>query len=271
METSQAVVTPDLAEKWLADAAERNGNRKIRPDRVRAYADAMRAGEWQVTGAAVVFDAAGNLLDGQHRLAACVAAGRSFPTIVTFGIEPSAMSVIDSGMPRSMGDVLRFAGITSASMVAATIRLVIAWRDGTIAQTFAHNPKSRDRQLAFALEHEEALLWAIRLGGKLRRDVHGTSTAWAAILFELAQDDLTVEAEEWAEAIGSGANLGPRDARLALRNWTMNRASREIQVDSVVHLMTYVKAWNAWVSGTPVRNLRAWQRGTPLLTLDPLE
>lgn len=51
------------------------GNRRLRPSTVSHYADQMRRGEWKETHQPIAFDDDGNLIDGQHRLAAVVESG----------------------------------------------------------------------------------------------------------------------------------------------------------------------------------------------------
>ena len=75
--------------------AELNGgNRKVSSVKVAEYEDAMSVDEWPLTGATIVFGKSGRLLDGQHRLRACVRSGKPFRSYVVFGIDDSAFSFI---------------------------------------------------------------------------------------------------------------------------------------------------------------------------------
>lgn len=62
-------VSPERARTLLG---RNEGNRQRRPSTVSHYADQMRRGEWQETHQPLAFDEDGNLIDGQHRLAAVI-------------------------------------------------------------------------------------------------------------------------------------------------------------------------------------------------------
>lgn len=73
-------VTPEMAKEWLATTAL---NRRPVQHVVDRYAQKMRAGQWfDETGDCIWRSPNGRLLDGQHRLAACVAANVPMATLV---------------------------------------------------------------------------------------------------------------------------------------------------------------------------------------------
>jgi hypothetical protein len=118
-------ITPELAQKWL----ERNdeNQRSIRKDDVRKYAEHMKNGEWEQNGETIKFDTEGNLLDGQHRLLACIKAGVPFTTIVVTGISNAAKMTIDVGTPRTPRDVLRFGGYKDIGLPHVTTIAPFYW------------------------------------------------------------------------------------------------------------------------------------------------
>lgn len=104
-------ITPGLADAWLK---KNPGNRPIRKAVVKSFALDMLAGNWKLTHQGVAFDAAGNLIDGQHRLTAVIMAGVPVRMMVTTGLPgreeghaTSTMDVIDRGAPRSIGNQLK--------------------------------------------------------------------------------------------------------------------------------------------------------------------
>lgn len=64
-------ITPKRAAEMLEANAS---NRPLSKTTVRAFAEAMRRGDWLVTHQGIAFDTAGVLVDGQHRVAAIVEA-----------------------------------------------------------------------------------------------------------------------------------------------------------------------------------------------------
>ena len=75
MKNKPIKVTPHLASKWLQ---KNSCNRPLSQNTVYRYADAILSGEWKLNGDTIRFDSNGTLIDGQHRLHACVKAGKSF-------------------------------------------------------------------------------------------------------------------------------------------------------------------------------------------------
>lgn len=116
--TGLVFVTPEMAREWL----RRNvNNRALRAKRVEDLARSMSQGEWRYTGEAIKFSRTGRLLDGQHRLAACVRAGVEIPLLVVVGLEDEAQDVMDTGLHRTSGDVLGLHGYKNSTTLAAIV------------------------------------------------------------------------------------------------------------------------------------------------------
>jgi hypothetical protein len=122
-----ATVTPDIARAWLDQNAK---NRKPTMAHIKAMARDMKNGKWRLTGDAIRFSVSGNLIDGQHRLMACIEAGTPFTTIVLYGLPDDAQQFIDLGKSRSAADYLSMDGFANANQVQAAARLLLAWKNG---------------------------------------------------------------------------------------------------------------------------------------------
>lgn len=112
-------VTPKQAAAWLKNNVN---NRPIREHTVRQYANDMGAGRWRLNGDPIRLSDDELLLDGQHRLSACVEADRPFETVVIRGLDDDDKVTFDSGVKRNFSDILRFRGERSALQLAAGIR-----------------------------------------------------------------------------------------------------------------------------------------------------
>lgn len=121
------VISPEVAAAWLD---QNKINRNPRSTIVTKYARDMKEGQWRLTFDPIRFDIANELLDGQHRLMACVKAERPFTSLVIYGLPTEMRDVIDTGASRSVGDVLQFHGIGSANHVSAVARWIIAAKSG---------------------------------------------------------------------------------------------------------------------------------------------
>ncbi len=122
-EFSLVTMTPEWAAKLLETNTK---NRRISKNTVEAMARDMSQGRWRLNGDAIRIDRDGNLLDGQHRLTACVAAGVPFETLLMTGLDQEDQLTIDRGRPRGVGDNLAMVyDIQGGRHVAATVRNLV--------------------------------------------------------------------------------------------------------------------------------------------------
>lgn len=105
MRVTEIFMTPQLAAQMLA---KNDGNRDLRQTTVKAYAAEMAAGQWRTTHQPIAVDQTGQLVDGQHRLSAVVAANWSGTMLLaTYGNAEETMQLpVDRGLRRTMFDVL---------------------------------------------------------------------------------------------------------------------------------------------------------------------
>lgn len=127
VQIERIVITPDMAAAWL----DKNVKNRTMQRRVTAkYARDMKSGAWQVTGDAIRFDVHSNLLDGQHRLKACIEADVPFETFVIYGLPTETQDVMDIGKIRSAADLLTLMGLHNTVALNGALRVIIAEREG---------------------------------------------------------------------------------------------------------------------------------------------
>jgi hypothetical protein len=119
------MVTPELAKQWLEANTH---NRPLSEELVIAYMVDMLDGRWQYNGDAIRFDHTGRLIDGQHRLHACIEAGVPFETDVVTGLAPEAIRTIDIGRVRTAGHIAHLEGVENASVACAIAGLAVLHR-----------------------------------------------------------------------------------------------------------------------------------------------
>ena len=115
------VITPDLAKDYLAKNTQNRRNNTPNERVVRSYMDDMKNGLWKINGSTIVFGESGRLLDGQHRLMACVKSGISFVTLVVRGIRDDVFDTIDIGLARTGGDLLSIIGAPNYTAASSII------------------------------------------------------------------------------------------------------------------------------------------------------
>ena len=120
-------ITPELAARFLGavEAAGRTNYRKTRPYYVKHYARQMEAGRWLYTAANIYFDRDGILVDGFHRLNACVLTGVPIEVNVILNTPPEVVALLDRGTPRTDADVATLFGWGDGkSLIAFTARVL---------------------------------------------------------------------------------------------------------------------------------------------------
>jgi hypothetical protein len=258
-------VTPEMAEKWLE---ERNTNNRklsepLKDRTVEAYARDMRANRWHLTGDAIKFDTDKVLLDGQHRLWACVIAEQAFETLVAYNVDPDARIVIDTGKKRTLGHYLQMGGEASANQLAAIVNLCFRWDAGNING----DGTIKGARGRLVVTHEDALTWleqnegardSVGFGRMFQRDVKfGATSAGAAHLINSRVD--AEAADEFWTLAASGEGLESGSSVLALRRWAVNvataRARSAGQIGTELALVYCLKAMQLWRAGRSVRVL----------------
>lgn len=120
-------VSPELAGQILSSS---KGNRDIRNFWVDALAGAQRRGEWRLTHQGIAFDESGHLVDGHHRMLACIRSGVTIVVQVTVGLPESANDAIDQGVIRTLADHTGW-----GKRAAETLRLATSIARGTMRPT----------------------------------------------------------------------------------------------------------------------------------------
>lgn len=246
-------ITVTIAGAWL----ERNqANRKIRQRAVDRYAADMANNTWRFTGESVKLDDAGNILDGQHRLLACVQAGKSFQTLVITGVKGEAQANMDSGVPRSVADMLRWRGEIDAFALAGSIGMFYRWMLGETGASRGLRPTND--QMADMLARNPGLREAVRIKGRFK-ELRIAPSAIAPVIHMI----LIIEpelGEKFLAGLATGVNLGESDPAFMFRRWALNRAIRRERTEPVVYMAMLIKSWNLWVMGKTVNQL-VWRHG----------
>lgn len=259
-------IGPEFAEELLA--RNHKDQRGVRPYRVVQMASDMRRGAWGLSPDSIAISKSGQLLNGQHRLAAVVKSQKSQWFIVSKGWPEKSILVMDDITKRTDADAFRMLrGMPNATVVAALVKLVLAWKqmpDG--AQTFRWRATriaglsrsdlldeiNRDPTIAESAAFARRHMWPC------------IAVTHCAFLHHLFSQVSTPElAAEFLAKMISGESLAKRSPLMALRNYYINSKSRkkDIDVDDVTAVA--VKAWNAWRSGAELVSVR-WSMTEPM-------
>ena len=234
-------VTPELAMTWLATMA---ANRRLNATHVERLAEDIRRGDWRQTFDPVRFNKKGELVDGQHRLSAIVAAGKTVPIFVARGLDARAMAVIDTGRARSVADAMTINGVANARKLAAAAKALYYYDLGKLASS---GPAVSYAQLQRTIKAHPFLPEAVE-------QVVSSSIiqphAQLAMVYCLAHEKHPKKAEEWLEAVQEGENIGKGNAAFELRKrlLSMRGKGSTTQMRGPAVAALIINSWNLYLA-----------------------
>lgn len=118
-------ITPTVASVML----ERNPvNRPLSKQNTLHLTSDVANGKFIFNGQSIVFSSSGILNDGQHRLSAVVATGKSIETVVVFGAPEEARFFTDLGKSKTASNLLHMKGRRYTHALAAAINYYLQWQ-----------------------------------------------------------------------------------------------------------------------------------------------
>jgi len=252
------MISPKLAAEYL-ETQEQNRPQAFK--RVDAISSAILRGEWLENGETVKFNGNGRLIDGQHRLAAIVKAGRSVPVWVIRGLPSGAQETVDIGSTRTVGNMLAIRGIQSANEIAGAARIIWTYRRaGELYPAGAILRAPTPQEIIALIDAEPTLPEWVRWGGTISRkdrSLRLSRTVIAAVGFIFSSVSTEQEAKAFFDQLLTPVNQ--TDATAVLRK-RLQQQGFHTQIHPRVRLALVVKAWNAWVSGERPARL-TWRAG----------
>lgn len=264
MFTKVQSIAPKQATEWLD--TKNAHNRPISQSTVERYTQEIKAGRWVNNGQAIIFGKSGNLLNGQHRLKAIVAANRAIEAVVIYGIEDSTFDTIDDGNKRSLGDVLAIKDEYKPALLSAGVRFLWIYATGQVATkdlrrgTIATKPlleKTLDKHPGLRQSTKYYSMLKARVGGML---VPAGMAIGLHYLFSLVDER---KADEFFASLQSGIGLDEAHPILALRARLI--AGKKESSSNITNSAMYfyvVTTWNVFVEDIPLRRL-AFVQDTP--------
>lgn len=244
------LITPELAQQWL----ERNvRNRPMSENTVIAYGLDMLEGRWQYDGAPIRFDTDGNLIDGQHRLKACIDSGVSFENDVIFGLPPEAILTIDIHRPRTSGHIAAIKGFHNASCACAIAGLIVLHRRHGIERMNDPRCQPTKTQVVEAARTlptlEEAVVQARLLGKKI-----AAPRVVGFCYYQFAAQDRAAAQRFFAE-LANGLGLSPDNPVYHLRERLLTDRQAKSKLPQLDIVALFFKAWLFYRNNRPLRKL----------------
>lgn len=242
-------ITPEMATKML----EMNTlNRPMSDLHVQRIARQIKQKKWRFNGDTIKIADTEDVLDGQHRLWACIEARTPIDTVVVRGIAKDAFSTIDTvRKPRSGGDVLALAGAGGYRTIAASaLSWLLRWQRETL--TDYRNPKNRiensDIEAAFGAHPK--ILDAVTRSAKLRGLANPSLMGFA--FYILANRDMEL-AERMMSTLENPAGIAVNDPFFRLRMYFTEDHHR--RKEPIMTIALTFKAINAAAAGKKMERL----------------
>lgn len=248
--TEIRTITPSEAREMLA----RNGtNRRLRRPYVAGLAREITEGRWQFNGAAIVQDADETLLDGQHRLEACVLANLPIKSLVIVGVHPSAITTINASRVLTAGDLLGWADVKESTLMAGACAMQWRYQRG-ISWNETRRFPSPGEVLETMIEHplmQESVAPTRRV-----RSLMFPATA-VFLHYQFSKRDRTI-ADLFFDAVANGTMLSETSPMLVLRERFLSakRGGTVRTLRRVEQMALVIKAWNLERAGRGCRLLK---------------
>ena len=234
-------ITPEVASQWLK---ANKHNRPVRRRHVEFLAREILSGNWQQNGQGIVISENEEVLDGQHRLLACIEAGMPFKTLVIYGIDRAAFKTMDTGAVRTGSDALALNHVERPAYIVKAVGAAVPWCHRLESGLFGGRGKiSNTDILAYVDEHQSLWHCAAELVG-YPQAMRPLSVAMGTALYEVFQRKDPIRAEQFMRNLYTGEKLEMDDVEYILRAMFIKDANRATSYPSETKMKMVVKGWN---------------------------
>ena len=254
---SVETITPEAAEAYLGVNA--TPNRKLSIAVVQRYKRDIKAGHWRLSGDPIRFDVQGRLIDGQHRLRACVDAKTPFQSFVIRDLPDEVINVLDSGRNRRAGDMLAFRGYSNGPQLAASAKWML------IFKTLSMSNGKETRQVGLMRpSHEEILEIVSRHPGlqescALADKPNGIRPSLLSAMHYAGKHLLNKEelADAFVQVFVKGEPYyRENDPAIKWREQVLRDAKRDLYATERATVMSAIYVWNHFAAGEPIVSFR---------------
>ena len=255
---------------------KKRSNRPVADNHVDGLKQDMLLGNWVLIPQGIALDRDGNLLDGQHRLRALIAAdaeqpGISIPMVISYDWDPEVFDRIDQGRNRSLADLLGLLGEGNRHLYGTALRLLYRHDHDPLVNGW-RAPVSETELLHYLEEIEAAAIKGDY--PTLRETVNeGTTIARGSkLIASSAIVGLYVCRRAWPDGphaeFGEGLRMGyiptpegrlplpTGDARDALRTYLVSTGRKRGNGINAHQLGLYIKTWRQWLLRRKVQIMR---------------
>ena len=274
MQNGVMTITPEVAEQLLEN---NTSNRPIRPRHVASLKRLMKSGKWYLNGDTITVTENGRLIDGQHRLTACVELGKPFDSHVAIipAATPRKLDLVfltkDSGKRRTAADFFYIKGYPCRTTLSSVARMLYFWERGTFDGHIDLVPQDLEDVVRRHKGVVESSRWTCSQN-ELLSLIGPSAPAMCHYLFGIAHPR---KRDEFFTAFATGVDLHDGHPVLALRRALLRAKARRADGrgrNGVTKgyggrwwaAALIVKAWNAFIGERDLSIIRwAQDKGFP--------
>lgn len=239
-------------------------NRHLSQGRVEQYAATMKEDKWKLNGQPIVLDQNDQLLDGQHRLWACVVSDTPFRTLLVRGVDRDVFPTLDTGKPRSGGDVLSMMGYTNVNVLSSALSWLYLYEQKKLLWHAIRAGWTNGLQFVLISQHPHVLdsvQWANRARrNHILRAIPSAAMSFMHYVFSRYSEDLC---EQFFNRVGDiGDDRDAQDSSTRTLRTFLIRSLKEGKASTQELIALCVKAWGAHVGKRPCKSL-TWRRFGP--------
>jgi len=244
--TEVKTVTPKMCTVWL----EKNiNNRSINQRHVNILTRTMTQGDWELNGESLKFDTDGNILDGQHRMWACIEANKSFRTMIVHGLPRGAFDTIDTGRIRAAHDVLAMRGEKDTVLLTGILKHIGRYHTEQMLTT----SKVTNKEVEALLERYPGARDMAHTLGRPAYRVRWCAPSVLGTCWFLAAEKNKADANTFFNGLIFGADLKTGSPILTLRNKFIDiHAHKGQHLVSPQKIEMIIIAWNAFRAGKTI-------------------
>lgn len=245
-----AIITPQVAQAILDKCNGRN--RPVRNRQIKFLTAQIESGRFVYNGESIVFATDRHLNNGQHRLMACASSGKPISVLLVFGVPPEHFSTYDQQAVRGQADVLAIDDRKNCKTLAAALRHVSCYENGTLGSFSGKNGREDNSQVLDLLAKHPGLQESV---DKFVKFWMASPSLVSAIHYLLRRVDSDA-ADAFLDVVEHGyesPHRGSRDIFQAannLREWLLRNAAGKRRASNTVTGNVFIKAWNGYRTGT---------------------
>lgn len=251
MKIEEMLITPEVAEKMLR---KNTRNRPLNANHLADLCGRLQRGEWKKNGDSVRFNGT-ELIDGQHRLAACVKTGVSFETLVISELDCDVFDTIDTGKVRSAVDYFALQNVPSSVCLVAALRY-LDWYNIDMP---SKQPKLSNTQVWDMYQRNPSIIESVRAAGNYRTRL--LSPALMAVCHYLFAQKDEVAADSFMARLANGYNLKEHEPLALLHQKLLDNKLSKAKLRPRNIMGLTITAWNAQRQGKSLRVLRFTETG----------